>query len=94
MENDLLDKIDYAIELVSLELTRVSSDPEHYKNSVNAMRSLTEARESLINERATSNWLRPELIIPVIGVLAEILLVMNHERLHVITTKIWTRIGR
>lgn len=91
---ELLSTIDASIEHLSQYLTRLNDDPDVYKNGVNAMKALTEARESVIKEINSSNWKKPELLIPVIGVLAEIVLVMNHERLNVIATKVWTRIGR
>jgi len=92
-DKDLLMAIDNEIRQLVRYLGHVN-DNDAYKNGVAGLKVLTEARESILKERQTSNWLKPELIIPVVGVLAEIVLVMNHERLNVIATKIWSRIGR
>lgn len=92
-EKDLLEAIDEEIRQLVRYLGHVN-DLDAYKNGVAGLKVLTETRESILKERQTGNWLKPELIIPVVGVLAEIVLVMNHERLNVIATKIWSRIGR
>lgn len=93
MEKDLLKDIDDSIERLSLFL-RSESDDEAYTNAVSGMKALVEARESILKERNSKSWLRPDLLVPICGTLVEILLVMNHERLNVISTKIWPRIGK
>lgn len=90
-KKDLLDEEIETVEELLRDETDVESDS--YKTLLGRLQSLYDLRNAKRRSRDREP-ISPNTILVVAGGIAEILLIMNYENLHVISTKAWSRILR
>ena len=82
------------IDRVSEKLSHLNPDTDEYKDLLTTLKSL----ESMENERRKTKDPRkkvdPNVIISIFGELLGMGVIMNFERLHVLSTKAFTRLWR
>jgi hypothetical protein len=74
---------------VLTEMEKMPVDSEAYGKAVNNLDVLCKARSS-----KTNSWLSADLVIPALTNLIGIMLVLNYEKLGVVTSKAMALVGR
>lgn len=90
-KKDALDEEIEEMEVILREETKITSDD--YKKILNRLEQLYDLR-SKKNGCRERERISPNTVLVVAGGIAEILLIMNYENLHVISTKAWSRVLR
>jgi hypothetical protein len=80
---------DEEVARVLVQMETMSVDSEAYANAVKNLEVLCQARS-----QKTNSWLSADLVVPAVVNLLGILLVLNYEQMHIVTSKAFGFIAR